>query len=489
MDNRNRLEELAFEYAKEGKEALYDRKLNKAALSVQAAINLFKEVGNLEEYVRSLNLIGVIYAAIGNETMAVDFYLEGLECSIQNKLYNMTLLFYNNIGSRYMELNEHEKAISYFERAESELERKEVKREERYNSWYMVTCLNLMSSYTALGNYNLAESYLNRALPYTELEENKDYEFSFMVSQYWLYWLMGKKELVYNKLDDILNGALHDASASDYVVNMISVCHLLSEMGEYNNWKRVIMSFEQYAKEQESVYAQLVLTEMWMDFYKRVDNMQKYIHLCVDHAELYRKQKVIEDKERAAAIDLKIQLQEKEAERRAAEQMSFADSLTRLGNRYKLREDNCEMQIECIEKQTMMAVGVLDIDCFKEHNDTYGHLQGDDSLQSLANVFAEITKGIGMAYRFGGDEFVILVRDITPDQMVQMAETIKWRIEELHIENVNSKILPELTISQGYYCFMPKQEQTLEAVLAKADKALYHVKEHGRNNYHIIEEA
>ena len=74
MDNRNKLEELAFEYAKEGKAALYDRKLNKAALSVQAAINLFKEVGNVEEYVRSLNLIGVIYAAIGNETMAVDFY-------------------------------------------------------------------------------------------------------------------------------------------------------------------------------------------------------------------------------------------------------------------------------------------------------------------------------------------------------------------------------------------------------------------------------
>ena len=260
-------------------------------------------------------------------------------------------------------------------------------------------------------------------------------------------------------------------------------------MGEFDNWKRVITSFEQYAKEQESVYAQLILTEMWMDYYKRIDNMQKYIHLCVDHAELYRKQKAIEDKERAAAIDLKIQLQVKEAERRAAEQMSFADSLTRLGNRYKLREDNCAMQVDCIENQTMMAVGILDIDCFKEHNDTYGHLQGDDSLKSLANVLAEVTDGIGMAYRFGGDEFVVLARDTTAQQIAQMAETLKWRIGELHIENVNSKVLPELTISQGYYCFMPKEEQNMEAVLAKADKALYYVKENGRNGYHVIEEA
>lgn len=489
MDSRNKLEELAYEYAKEGKQAFYDRKLNKAALSTQAAINLFKEVGNVTEYVRALNLIGVIYAAIGNETMAVDFYLEGLACSIQNRLYNMTLLFYNNIGTRYMELNEHDKAISYFKRAEVELERPEVKQEERYNSWYMVTCLNLMSSYTSLENYDIAESYLNKALPYLGEDEIHEYGVSFKVSQYWLYWSMGKKSLVYEGLEAFLESALNDASASDYVTNMLAVCHLLSEMGEYDKWKRVIMSFEQYAKEQESVYAKLILTEMWMDFYKAVDDMKKYIHLCVDHAELYRKQKVIEDRERVAAIDLKIQLQEKEAERRAAEQMSFADSLTKLGNRYKLREDNCAMQIECIEKQSMMAVAVLDIDCFKEHNDTYGHLQGDDSLQSLANVFADITKDIGMAYRFGGDEFVLLIRETSPEQLEQMAETIKWRIEELHIENLNSKILPELTISQGYYCFMPKQEQTLEELLAKADKALYYVKEHGRNNYHIMKES
>ena len=489
MDNRNKLEELAYEYAKEGKQALYDRKLDKAALSIQAAINLFKEIGNIPEYVRSLNLIGVIYAAIGNETMAVDFYLEGLECAMQNELYAMTLPFYNNIGSRYMELNEHDKAIYYFKRGEAELERPEVQTEKRYGAWYMVTCLNLMSSYTSLAEYEVAESYLKKAKPYLGETEMREYGVSFMVAQYKLYWAMGKKEEVYVYLEEFIECALNDESASDYVTNMLSVCWLLSEMGEYDKWKCVIESFEKYAKEQASVYAQLVLTEMWMDYYKATDDMPKYIQLCVEHAELYHKQKVVEDKERAAAIDLKIQLQEKEAERRVAEQMSFADSLTRLGNRYKLREDSSAMQISCIEKQSMMAIGVLDIDCFKEHNDTYGHLQGDDTLRRLAEVFRSITEGVGMAYRFGGDEFVILVQDADTEKLVHMAENIKECIKELHIENINSKILPEITVSQGYYCFIPRFEQSVEEVLAKADKALYHVKEHGRNHYHIIEEA
>ena len=95
-------EELAFEYANEGLEALYDRKLNKAALSLQAALNLFKEIGNVEEYAKNLNRIGVVYATIGNEAMAMDFFLEELECAIANELHHISVLFYNNIGSRYM---------------------------------------------------------------------------------------------------------------------------------------------------------------------------------------------------------------------------------------------------------------------------------------------------------------------------------------------------------------------------------------------------
>ena len=71
-------EELAFEYANEGLEALYDRKLNKAALSLQAALNLFKEIGNVEEYAKNLNRIGVVYATIGNEAMAMDFFWKDL---------------------------------------------------------------------------------------------------------------------------------------------------------------------------------------------------------------------------------------------------------------------------------------------------------------------------------------------------------------------------------------------------------------------------
>lgn len=484
-ENKKKMEELAYEYASEGRAAFAERKLEQAALSAQQAINHFKEADNLEQYARTLNMLGVIYAALGNETMAIDYYLEGLECSIQNKFSHLNILFYNNIGSRYQELHEHERAIGYFLKAEKELTSEKVQQELNYSNWCLVTYLNLLMSYTELHDFKQAEKYLHMSLSYIDEEENREYRTGVMISQYWLYWLEGKKELVYDHLDEILEGALNDESTSDYVENMLSVCKLLCEMKEYDNWKRVIKTFEMYTLEQNSIYFQLVLTEMWMDYYKHIDDMKRYIHLCVDHAELYHKQKIVEDRERAAAIDIKIELQEKEVERRMAEQMSHTDSLTRLGNRYKLENDSREMLNQCLAMGSAMTVGVLDIDCFKQMNDTYGHLQGDECLRKIAEVLQTMTENIGNAYRFGGDEFVILAKGATKEQILDMANRIKNCIFELHMENKNSKVLPEITISQGYCCFVPEKEVDLSDMLTMADKALYKVKENGRNGYEV----
>ena len=118
-------------------------------------------------------------------------------------------------------------------------------------------------------------------------------------------------------------------------------------------------------------------------------------------------------------------------------------------------------------------------------NDTYGHLQGDECLRKIAEVLQTMTENIGSAYRFGGDEFVILAKDATKEQIHEMAAKIKNSIFELHMENRNSNVLPEITISQGYCCFVPEKEVDLSDMLTMADRALYQVKEHGRNGYEV----
>lgn len=85
--------QLADEYYDEGHRALDESRLDEAALLVQNAIQLYKKCENYEKYTMSMNLMGVIYAAIGNEAMAIDYYLEGLECAIDHQFRNLTTLF------------------------------------------------------------------------------------------------------------------------------------------------------------------------------------------------------------------------------------------------------------------------------------------------------------------------------------------------------------------------------------------------------------
>ena len=205
-----------------------------------------------------------------------------------------------------------------------------------------------------------------------------------------------------------------------------------------------------------------------MDYYQTVGNEERYVELCVAHADLYKRQKAIDAKDRATAIDIKVQLREKEAERKRVETMSVTDALTGLGNRYSLEREAVHIIRDAGGER--ITVGVLDIDCFKQLNDTYGHIH------------------CGHVYRFGGDEFVMLFPAGMENRIEEIAEAILQKIAEAGIANEHSVVQPNLTISQGYACFVPEGTESGARLIEHADKALYYVKRNSRNAYYIIRE-
>lgn len=486
MRTRENIEALADEYFAEGRQAFFDNKQNNAGLLVQNALHLYKKAENYEKYAVTLNLMGVIYAATGNETMAIDYYLEGLEYAIDNHYNNIITLFYNNIGSRYQELKEHEKAIRYFKKAAEALEYPTCKAEPRHDSWCLVTYMNLASSCCELKAYGQSWRYLHMAEPYMEKDADSMYKYTFLIFKCRLYWCCGKKEYVYKHLGELLESGTKDSNASDYVQDMKNLCRLLSDMGEYDCWREIILAFEHYVREQNTVYIKLIQTEMWMDYYQAMDDMDEYIGLCVEHAKLYRRQKEINDRERASAIDIKIALREKEVQRKKAEAKSSTDALTGLGNRYLLEEKAKIFAKEAADGQKRIAVGVLDIDCFKQHNDTYGHIKGDTCLREIANALRKAVSELGHVYRYGGDEFVILMPGDDIAAVEQVAKNVQEFVRLAEIDNVNSAVIPKVTISQGYSCFVPTGDEEGVNLIEHADKALYQVKEAGRNGYRIL---
>lgn len=487
-DEQMKAEKLGLEFLNESRQQHMDNHMSEAIQLGQKAVELFKMAGSPENYARALNLVGVSYGAAGNDDMAIDTYLEGLEFSLEHNLAPASLLFYNNIGSRYQQLHEYEKAITYFRRAEQCLSDPKVLKSDRYSAWAMILYMNLSISCCGLGDYSLARRYVERARPYLEDEGNEVYQFTFLVAECSLAWYEGKEDYIRQMLDELIHEAITDKNATDYVQDMEDIASLLKRMKAFENWKKIILHFEEYTREQGSLYCQIALQEMWMDYYKTVGDMQEYTRLCVEYVELNQKQQNENDRVRAESIDMKIELREKEMARRKVEQMAHIDSLTGLGNRHKLEKDSMRLIQSSAKKKVCMGVGVLDLDFFKEKNDNFGHLKGDECLVCVANVIRESVADFGEAYRFGGDEFVVLIQEGDSRLLNRIANKIKTELFIIQDGNEDVKGMPEITLSQGYVSCYPSEEDSLSTMIAFADKALYDVKRAGKNNYHIFED-
>ncbi len=164
------------------------------------------------------------------------------------------------------------------------------------------------------------------------------------------------------------------------------------------------------------------------------------------------------------------------------EQASYTDSLTSLYNRryFNLLFDR-EFKRALRNAQPIVFM-MLDIDFFKQYNDTYGHIQGDQALQAVAKVLASTLQRPGdYPFRLGGEEFGVVITDCDCQKARNMGEKIRSAIEELGIEHKGSKIMQTLSVSIGGICIVPTPHMGDDALIHTADTNLYAAKERGRN--------
>ena len=143
---------------------------------------------------------------------------------------------------------------------------------------------------------------------------------------------------------------------------------------------------------------------------------------------------------------------------------------------------------ELRRKKESAGVALIDLDDFKLYNDTYGHQTGDLALYIVVDVIRNNIRKSDKLIRFGGDEFVMLFPAGMENRIEGIAEAILQKIAEAGIANEHSVVQPNLTISQGYACFVPEGTESGARLIEHADKALYYVKRNSRNAYYIIRE-
>ncbi|MFV8413797.1 diguanylate cyclase domain-containing protein [Vibrio owensii] len=137
------------------------------------------------------------------------------------------------------------------------------------------------------------------------------------------------------------------------------------------------------------------------------------------------------------------------------------------------------------KQQHKDAVGylyVIDIDKFKSINDVYGHDFGDLVLFELVRIIKSSIRSTDLLFRTGGEEFTLFVPGITADRAEALAKTINHCVAKTPVENETTKV--NITVSVGYG--KKTQYEPFDDVFKRADEALYHVKNNGRNHYHTI---
>ena len=132
-----------------------------------------------------------------------------------------------------------------------------------------------------------------------------------------------------------------------------------------------------------------------------------------------------------------------------------------------------------------LAVEMMDIDFFKEVNDTYGHAKGDELLVMLANILKSVEDDKIFVARYGGDEFIIYYYDMTDEQIKEVARHIQKSIE-IAGEALG---IGKVTVSQGIVNHIPRPLNRAWDYMNAADLALYFVKNHGKANARIIHRA
>jgi two-component system cell cycle response regulator len=169
-------------------------------------------------------------------------------------------------------------------------------------------------------------------------------------------------------------------------------------------------------------------------------------------------------------------LQEKEKLEEEVRRLSITDDLTGLFNhRHFYKTLNAEVA-RLKRQKTSLSLLMFDLDNFKRYNDLYGHFEGDKVLRKVGDVVQRlIRRDVDSGYRYGGDEFAVLLIGASADQAMTIAERIRASVEEAGFQKI--------TVSIGLTEFRPLFD--LEGFVKTADDAMYQAKHKGGNQVHV----
>lgn len=469
--------------------------------AIRCALEGIKYQQKAHEYefiARSYNILGLFTQAVGDSAKAVDYLLYSIDTCIQYQLDYVRGMAESNLADIFHRTDNFDRALYHYSKAIKYTKKSMSDKPHDAMRVLLYTLCNQGFCLVAAGNDAELDKTYQQVMSYLDEMDRHNIEHdNFVVSNFLATVLFHKGDRAsaekYMSLTDKAISELNNFTTfADDIIAYIHIKEKLCSTADYT------VLLNDFITKSESMHAPYYLfcklLEERIEVAMSSHDNEAFMRYSMQLFNLYSKQRVLECREtyRAEQIHHENQLIHKQHYElvhlnEALLSQSQHDALTGLPNRAYLNDYAETTLTKALKSNCTIGVEIMDIDYFKNINDSYGHIEGDRYLSAVSDILRRITdeyKDVFTA-RYGGDEFVVIYFDKTNDEICDIMEKLKNEVHLISIPDANPDGKSYLTLSQGCFNKIPSSANRIWDFLAWADKTLYEVKRNGKDNFHL----
>ena len=426
------------------------------------------------------NTLGMLFFFSGYETTALDYYLSAYESAENNRNTDGLVSSLLNIGLLYQSCREYNKAMNYYRMARKTAE-DDLKRQDML--------LVLLSNIQIAGLLCRMECYEDALYMQKEIENyyliaaGNEFLLTKCILDLYLEEYQGNTKRVGELLREIMRRLEQDERFVEKIDFYVDICDFMLENKKGVETRRMLDVLQEKLRPTDFLRLQVRLDEIEVHYQKLYGDEVSCRNACRHFMVLFREYEQSLNQFRRQNLENIKSLQRLEQKKREFEKRSKYDLTTGLLNKNAFMNE-VEQHLMERSAQVTDAMAFIDIDDFKLANDSFGHAVGDEIIRTLAENIKESFGGNGICSRFGGDEFMVFIKDVKDMSLLES------RIEEFRLkfaeEGFGTAGDLHLTISIGV-SYNQRMKASFQALVSCADEALEKAKEYGKNRVTFYE--
>ncbi|MCR5640233.1 MAG: GGDEF domain-containing protein [Lachnospiraceae bacterium] len=459
-------------------DACYDFKRNRKEFAnyLQHALLYLQNTDETEYLMQVYNLFGIDANNHGNVQLSVDYFTKALNVENSQDPSYFSAIIKFNIGQIFAQVEEYKPALKYVKEAHRVIHKKAPanRRDMEAYCYCFEANINL-----ALGRMVAARRCMERLdkiiARITDIPDfaYDPYFLSFHIRMNHAEGDFEQRDAQIALFLERLQGDYVDLGS---ITEVFDFMKFLTEIKNFDALQAVVDYLTPIMEDADIPSIQETFAKLLINYYSLIDDVEHYNQALADYYRYSQLHNLNANKAYALALNTSVALDAMEKENARLVKAANTDGLTGIPNRSALNEYLNEIFEQCRDEEVSLGIEFLDIDFFKEYNDTYGHQAGDQVLIQISKILQEIATDERIYVgRYGGDEFVLVYRNMTDDEILAKAEEIRNRVLGLAIEHKHSTN-HIVSVSQGIRNRVPTSNNKLWDFLYTADNALYQVK-------------